>query len=59
MAGINSLLISILTKRSLGYIASTLEAGLGFLQVFWNPNKMTLHDKIGETVVINIRKKNE
>lgn len=46
-------------ERSLGYIASTLEAGLGFLQVFWNPNKMTLHDKIGETVVINIRKKNE
>jgi uncharacterized RDD family membrane protein YckC len=45
-------------ERSLGYIASCLELGLGFLQIFWNPNRMTLHDKIGETVVIKIRKKN-
>jgi uncharacterized RDD family membrane protein YckC len=42
-------------ERSLGYIASTLELGLGFIQAFWNPNRMTLHDKIAETVVINTR----
>lgn len=45
------------TERSLGYIASSLELGLGFLQVFWNHNRMTLHDKIGETVVIKIQKR--
>jgi uncharacterized RDD family membrane protein YckC len=39
-------------ERSLGYIVSTLELGLGFIQIFWNPNRMTLHDKIAETVVI-------
>ncbi len=42
-------------ERSLGYIASTFELGLGFLQAFWNPNRMTLHDKIAETVVIKTR----
>jgi uncharacterized RDD family membrane protein YckC len=41
-------------ERSLGYFASALEFGLGYFQVFWNPNRMTLHDKIGETVVIYI-----
>jgi uncharacterized RDD family membrane protein YckC len=39
-------------ERSLGYFASALEFGFGYLQAFWNPNRMTLHDKIGETVVI-------
>jgi uncharacterized RDD family membrane protein YckC len=39
-------------ERSLGYFASALEFGFGFLQAFWNPNRMTLHDKIGETIVI-------
>ena len=43
-------------ERSLGYIASTLELGLGFIQIFWNPNRMTLHDKIAETVVIKTQK---
>jgi uncharacterized RDD family membrane protein YckC len=41
-------------ERSLGYIASTLELGLGFFQILWNPNRMALHDKIGETVVIKL-----
>ena len=41
-------------ERSLGYVASTLEGGLGFLQAFWNPNRMSLHDKIAETVVIRL-----
>jgi uncharacterized RDD family membrane protein YckC len=44
-------------ERSFGYVASTLELGIGFYQVFWNPNRMTLHDRIAETIVINIREK--
>ena len=44
-------------ERSLGYFASGLEFGFGFIQAFWNPNRMALHDKIGETVVIKIPKK--
>jgi uncharacterized RDD family membrane protein YckC len=43
-------------ERSLGYVASTLEFGLGFLQAIWNKNRMTLHDKIAETIVIKITK---
>jgi len=39
-------------ERSLGYFASALEFGFGYIQAFWNPNRMTLHDKIGETTVI-------
>lgn len=41
-------------ERSLGYFASALEFGFGFIQALWNPNRMTLHDKIGETVVISL-----
>jgi uncharacterized RDD family membrane protein YckC len=41
-------------ERSLGYFASALEFGFGFIQAFWNPNRMTLHDKIGETFVIQL-----
>lgn len=44
-------------ERSLGYYASLLEFGFGFLQAFWNPNRMALHDKIGETIVIKLPKK--
>lgn len=44
-------------ERSLGYFASGLEFGFGFIQAFWNPNRMSLHDKIGETVVVKIPKK--
>jgi len=40
-------------ERALGYAASALEAGLGFLQIFWNPNRMCLHDRIAETIVVN------
>ena len=43
-------------ERSLGYVASTLELGLGFLQVFWNPNRMALHDRLAETIVIRTLK---
>jgi uncharacterized RDD family membrane protein YckC len=43
-------------ERSLGYFASALEFGLGYFQAFWNPNRMSLHDKIGETIVVNLPK---
>ena len=43
-------------ERSLGYVASTLEFGLGFVQAIWNHNRMTLHDKIAETAVIKVIK---
>jgi uncharacterized RDD family membrane protein YckC len=41
-------------ERSLGYFASALEFGFGYIQAFWNPNRMSLHDKIGETIVVEI-----
>ncbi len=44
-------------ERSLGYYASTLEGGFGFIQAFWNPNRMALHDKIGETIVVKLQKR--
>jgi uncharacterized RDD family membrane protein YckC len=44
-------------ERSLGYYASVLEFGFGYIQAFWNPNRMTLHDKIGETIVIELHVK--
>lgn len=47
-------------ERSLGYFTSALEGGFGFIQAIWNPNRMALHDKIGETIVICLpRKKTE
>jgi uncharacterized RDD family membrane protein YckC len=42
-------------ERSLGYAASSLEMGLGFIQAFWNPNRMSLHDKIAETIVVSVK----
>ena len=41
-------------ERSLGYFTSALEFGFGFIQAIWNPNRMALHDKIGETIVIRL-----
>jgi uncharacterized RDD family membrane protein YckC len=43
-------------ERSLGYFTSALEFGFGFIQAIWNPNRMALHDKIGDTIVINTPK---
>jgi uncharacterized RDD family membrane protein YckC len=42
-------------ERSLGYYASTAELGFGFIQALWNPNRMALHDKICETIVIKLQ----
>jgi uncharacterized RDD family membrane protein YckC len=41
-------------ERSLGYFTSALEGFFGFVQAIWNPNRMALHDKIGETIVISL-----
>jgi uncharacterized RDD family membrane protein YckC len=39
-------------ERSLGYGASALEGGFGFLQYFIHPNRQTTHDRIAETIVV-------
>jgi uncharacterized RDD family membrane protein YckC len=40
----------------LGYGASTLELGFGFIQYFIHPNRQTVHDRIAETIVIDERR---
>lgn len=44
-------------ERALGYGASALELGFGFVQYFIHPNKQTVHDRIAETIVIKQSKK--
>ncbi|HUE24899.1 MAG TPA: RDD family protein [Bryobacteraceae bacterium] len=39
-------------ERALGYGASVLELGFGFLQYFIHPNRRTVHDRIAETIVV-------
>lgn len=39
-------------ERALGYAASALEAGFGFIQYFLHPNRQTVHDRIAETIVV-------
>jgi uncharacterized RDD family membrane protein YckC len=40
-------------ERALGYGASMLEAGFGFLQYFIEPNHRCVHDRIAETIVVS------
>jgi uncharacterized RDD family membrane protein YckC len=42
-------------ERALGYGASFLEAGFGFLQYFLNRNRQCVHDRIAQTIVADIR----
>jgi uncharacterized RDD family membrane protein YckC len=42
-------------ERSLGYYASALEFGFGFLQYFIDYNRRTVHDRIAETIVIKVK----
>jgi uncharacterized RDD family membrane protein YckC len=42
-------------ERALGYGASALELGFGFIQYFIHPNHQTVHDRIAETIVIDER----
>jgi uncharacterized RDD family membrane protein YckC len=41
-------------ERAHGYAASALFASLGFLQVLWNADGLTMHDKIASTTVIKL-----
>jgi uncharacterized RDD family membrane protein YckC len=43
-------------ERALGYGASLLELGSGFLQYFVEPNRRTVHDRIAETIVVEVRR---
>jgi uncharacterized RDD family membrane protein YckC len=40
-------------ERALGYGASFLEGGFGFVQYFTNPNRCCVHDRIAETIVVS------
>ena len=44
-------------ERGLGYGAAVLEGGLGFLQFFWDKNRMCAQDRLAETIVIDTRRK--
>jgi len=37
-----------------GYAASVVTGLAGFLQIFWDPNRQGLHDKVSSTVVIRL-----
>jgi uncharacterized RDD family membrane protein YckC len=43
-------------ERALGYGAAVLEGGLGFVQFFWDPNRMCAQDRLAETIVVDERK---
>ena len=40
-------------EQALGYGASALELGFGFLRYFVHPNTQTVHDRIAGTIVIS------
>jgi uncharacterized RDD family membrane protein YckC len=42
-------------ERALGYGAAVLEAGLGFVQFFWDRNRMCAQDRLAETIVVDVR----
>jgi uncharacterized RDD family membrane protein YckC len=44
-------------ERALGYGYSVLELCFGFIQYFLYPNRRTLHDRVADTIVINIKRK--
>lgn len=44
-------------ERALGYGAAILEGGLGFVQVFWDKNRMCAQDRLAETIVVDTRKR--
>ncbi len=43
-------------ERALGYGASLLEGGFGFAQYYLNRNRMCVHDRIAETIVVDLQK---
>jgi uncharacterized RDD family membrane protein YckC len=44
-------------ERALGYGAAVLEGGLGFLQFFWDRNRMCAQDRLAETIVVDLRRR--
>lgn len=44
-------------ERFGGYAAGVATGLLGFFQVYWDPNRQAIHDKIAGTVVLDTRKK--
>jgi uncharacterized RDD family membrane protein YckC len=44
-------------ERALGYGASALEFGFGFFQYFIHRNRRTVHDRIAETIVVDVPRK--
>ncbi len=44
-------------SRAGGYSASAATAMLGFLEMIWDPNRQTLHDKIAATVVVDAKRR--
>jgi len=44
-------------ERALGYGASALEFGFGFVQYFIHPNRRTVHDRMAETIVIREKRR--
>ena len=46
-------------ERALGYGAAVLEGGLGFLQFFWDHNRMCAQDRLAETIVVDVRRHRE
>lgn len=44
-------------ERTLGYGASLLEGGFGFFQYFLYPNHLCAHDRLAETIVISLPRK--
>jgi uncharacterized RDD family membrane protein YckC len=43
-------------ERALGYGAAVLEVGLGFVQIFWDKNRMCAQDRLAETIVVDVRR---
>ena len=39
-------------ERAGGYAAGFATGLLGFVQIFWDPNRQAIHDKVSETIVI-------
>lgn len=44
-------------ERTHGYACSTLFVSLGFWQVLWDPDGLTMHDKIAGTTVIKLQRR--
>ncbi|MTI88770.1 MAG: RDD family protein [Balneolaceae bacterium] len=44
-------------ERFGGYAAGLATGLLGFFQVYWDPNRQAIHDKIAGTVVVDLREK--